>query len=121
MERLVLRISPSLRELLETRAKVNGRSMNAEAASILEHALDGSPATLIQRALQQHWRASRAINATQKRQQDLVARRDAMRAALIELMPDERAADSMIRLYENERSQYEAASHADLPLDEMTG
>ncbi|MEG3084036.1 Arc family DNA-binding protein [Sphingomonas sp. PB2P12] len=112
MERLVLRISPNLRELLETRAKINDRSMNAEAAAILEQALDAGPAALISRALTQYHLLSRKISNTEERRQHLAAQRDELRSAIVELMPDERAADALIRGYEAERAKEDAEQNA---------
>ncbi|KQN33594.1 Arc family DNA-binding protein [Sphingomonas sp. Leaf38] len=112
MERLVLRISPNLRELLETRARVNQRSMNAEAAAILEQALDAGPAALIRRALEEYHQLGRKISNTEERRQYLTGRRDEMRAAIVELMPDERSADAVIRGYEAERAKDEVDQQA---------
>jgi plasmid stability protein len=121
MERLVLRISPNLRELLETRAKVNGRSMNAEAAAILEQALDAGPAALISRALTQYHLLSRRISSTEERRQYLAAQRDELRSAIVELMPDERAADALIRGYEADRAKEDATARGHDLRDVMEG
>jgi plasmid stability protein len=111
MERLVLRIPPALRELLETRAKINERSMNAEAAAILEQALDASPSSLINRALTHYHRYTRQLSNTEERRKDLIARQNAVRSAIVELMPDERAAEALIRGYEAERAKEEGQNY----------
>jgi plasmid stability protein len=113
MDRILLRVPDGLKRLLADRAKVNERSMNAEAVAILEQALDASPAALIRRALTQYHRFNRQISNTDERRQHLLARRDEMRAAILEMMPDERAADALIRSYEAERAKEEATIRGD--------
>lgn len=114
-DRLILRLPDGMREALKTRADLNARSMNAEAVAILEQALEASSAEVLRRAMVQYERAIRGIRATQERHQELAARRDVMRAAIIDLMPDERAADAVIRAIEARQGAHEPLTTSDLP------
>ena len=82
MERLVLRLPSHIRERLERRAAAQGRSMNAEAAFLLEGLLDATPEAIAQRGLREYRRVLRSIKDTEERLADLTARRDAMRPAI---------------------------------------
>jgi len=110
-----------MREALKTRAELNARSMNAEAVAILERALEASSAEVLRKALVEYERSIRGIKATEARQQQLVERRDTMRAAIVDLMPDERAADAIIRAIEARQGQYDEVDTGSNLRDVMKG
>jgi plasmid stability protein len=120
-DRLILRLPDGMREALKTRAELNARSMNAEAVAILERALQASSAEVLRKALVEYERSIRGIKATEARQQELVERRDTMRAAIVDLMPDERAADAIIRAIEARQGQYDEVDTGSNLRDVMKG